>query len=648
MAEPLRVLMVEDSEDDATLMLHHLRRGGFDPDLQRVDTPEAMQASLEASTPDVILADYSLLKFNAPQALSVLKKTGLDVPLLIVSGSIGEDIAVSCMQAGASDYIMKDKLSRLVPAIRRELRESDGRRARRQAEQALRESEARYRLLVENTTDIITMEKLDGTVLYESSSVERVLGYKPEELVGRNRFELLHPDDVPAATEVIRRLQETGEEFASTEFRIRHRNGSWRTMEVAATLQGSFRGEPVILSTGRDVTERRALEEQFRHAQKMEAVGRLAGGVAHDFNNLLTAILGYSELLLEQLKDQPTVRLDVEEIRKASERAAGLTGQLLAFSRRQVLAPRVLDLNETVAGMGEMIRRLIGEDVELSVTLAPDLGNTRADPGQIEQVILNLVVNARDAMLNGGQLMIETSNTELDENYARRHTGSIPGPYVMLAVSDTGTGMDAETMSHLFEPFFTTKEVTKGTGLGLSTVYGIVKQSGGTIWVYSEPAHGSTFKVYLPRVEESIERRAVSAAPAESPRGTETVLLVEDEETVRALVRDVLGRRGYQVLEARDGQEALALGELLAPVELMITDVVMPGISGSDLAATLTTRFPNLKVLFISGYTDRGIVHQGQLDPRTPFLQKPFTPEALLRKVREVLNEQPATDNATP
>jgi nitrogen-specific signal transduction histidine kinase/CheY-like chemotaxis protein len=394
----------------------------------------------------------------------------------------------------------------------------------------------------------------------------------------------------------------------------------------------------------RDITQRRQLEEQLRQAQKIEAVGRLAGGVAHDFNNLLNVITGYGQMVFRRLPDGPE-REKTKAILQAAERAAGLTRQLLAFSRKQVLEPKVLDLNAVVGGMDEMLRRLIGEDIELHTQLAPSLGRTKADPGQLEQVLMNLVVNARDAMPRGGRLTLQTANAVMDDTYIRDHLGARPGRYVMLAVCDNGLGMDPETQKHIFEPFFTTKEKGKGTGLGLATVYGIVKQSEGYIWVESAPGAGTTVKVYLPRVEaepaaEEVRRPAV---PEELPRGTETVLLVEDEDMVRRMTREVLEGAGYRVLEASSGFEALRVsaghdGNL----DLLLTDVVMPGMSGRELSERLAPVRPTMKVLYMSGHTDDAIFHHGVTQAGTGFLQKPFTPDALERRVRELLGN-PAT-----
>jgi signal transduction histidine kinase len=394
---------------------------------------------------------------------------------------------------------------------------------------------------------------------------------------------------------------------------------------------------PSILAIFQDVTEQRIAEERSSQGERLAAIGRLTGGVAHDFNNLLTVITGYGDLLLARLSETDPARRYPEEIVKAAERAGRLTHQLLAFSRKQILQPQVLELNGIVTEIEKMLRRLIGEDIELSLNLSSDLGRIKADPGQIEQVLVNLAINARDAMSEGGKLTIETANVDLNETYARNHPTVQAGPYVMLAVSDTGCGMDKETQSHIFEPFFTTKELGKGTGLGLSTVYGIVKQSEGNIWVYSEPGRGTTFKIYLPRTGAAPGMIDVPAR-AVSTRGTETILLVEDEEILRKLAGEILEDSGYTVLKSGNAKEALRLFSAhQSRIHLLITDVVMPGLSGRELAERLTSLDPTLKVLYMSGYTDDTIVRHGVLEEGIEFIQKPFSPETFTRKVREVL-----------
>ncbi len=434
-----------------------------------------------------------------------------------------------------------------------------------------------------------------------------------------------------------------GDALKGLEVTRRKKDGTPVTLSLSVAPLHDADGQVTgMLTIAADLTELRQLEVQYRQAQKMEAVGRLAGGVAHDFNNLLTAILGTTSLLLEDLGPDAPARLDVQEIEKAGKRAAVLTRQLLAFSRQQILDPHVVDVNALVVNLERMLHRLIGEHIELKTSLAPGLGAVRADPGQLEQAIVNLVVNARDAMPQGGLLTIETANTDLDSSYAETHVPAQPGAYVRLAITDTGTGMDAATRAHLFEPFFTTKPPGKGTGLGLATVYGIVKQSGGYIWAYSELGHGTTFKIYLPRVAAAAEPREPSSGVAQSSRGSETVLVVEDQAEVRTLARRALERRGYAVLEAWNGQEALGIAERHpSPIHLLVTDVVMPGMNGRELGAHVARQRPDMKVLYVSGYPDESVVRDGLVEPGLAFLQKPFTQGTLARKVREVLDTLP-------
>jgi PAS domain S-box-containing protein len=508
--------------------------------------------------------------------------------------------------------------------------------------------EQRLQSVLESVPDVVFSVSANLTEMhYISPACTRVLGFTPEEFAadtGRWR-KVIHPDDRLRVIALYEGAAKAARQV-DAEYRIQHPDGSVRWIEETIVPITDKSGVVARLDgVARDVTEQRRLQEQLRLAQKMEAVGRLAGGIAHDFNNLLTVITSYSDLLLEEMGQQDRRRGDVDEIRKASVSAAGLTRQLLAFSRQQVLEPRVLDVNAVLTGAENLLKRLLSENVSLVTAPAPHLGAVKADPGQLEQVIVNLAVNARDAMPEGGKLTIETANADMDEAYVRDHPLARPGPYVMLGVSDTGIGMDEQTQRRIFEPFFTTKELGKGTGLGLATVYGIVKQSGGFIWVYSEPGHGTTFKIYLPRVDEPVEGGRAPVAPTKSLRGTETVLLVEDAAAVRVVTRQVLDRLGYTVLEAPNGEAALQLASRhRGPIQLLLTDVVMPGVGGRQLAEQLTALRPELRVLYASGYTDDAVVRHGVLKPGIAYLQKPFTPEIVARKVREVLDLPRASD----
>ncbi|HJS66112.1 MAG TPA: response regulator [Nitrospiraceae bacterium] len=528
MKTPLRLLHLEDDPIDGELIVTTLIEGGIPCQSQRVDTRQAFVAALKEGRMNVILADYSVPGFDGMTALTLARQHCPDVPFLFVSATIGEELAIDTMLQGATDYVLKQRLGRLVPSVQRALRELDDRAERKRVEEALRQS-----------------------------------------------------------------------------------------------------------------------EKQFRQSQKMEAVGRLAGGIAHDFNNLLTVIMGYSQVLLTELGPQHPLRGKIEETLKAGERAATLVRQLLTFSRKQSLDPKILSLNTVVTSLENLLSRLIGEDVKLVSKLDPANGRLRADQAQLEQVLVNLVVNARDAMPKGGTLTIETTQVELTRSPVYYLTPLPPGSYVRLAVSDTGCGMDRKTQSHIFEPFFTTKGEGVGSGLGLSTVFGIVTQCGGAIDVTSRVGHGTRFDLYFPRVESDVISTAPIRSSGQSQRGTETILLVEDEPSVRTLIRDELRKLGYRVIEAKNGIEACLLATQQAGLfQLLLTDIVMPGMDGRELAQHLSVINPDLRTLFISGYMDDVGIMAGQEEGTTSFLQKPFTPEVLAGAVRNLLDANAPSDRA--
>ena len=644
----IRILIVEDRPNDAALMMRELRRAGHEPVWTRVDTELDYLAQLDQGW-DLILSDYSLPQFSGLRALELLKARGLDIPFIVVSGTIGEDQAVEAMKVGASDYVMKDRLGRLDTAIERALQAAVLRREQHQAETALGDRQARYEAMVRSINDGVISCDHQGRVVGWNPGAEKILGYSEREVLNQPFVQLI-PDRYQA--DHLAGMARVGEGGAShimgkaVELQARHKDG--REIPISLSLSQWQVGEAKCF-TGiiRDLserklaeTEREQLETQLRMSQKMEAIGRLAAGVAHDFNNLLTVILGYTEFALHRAPEGSSLREDLAEVNQAADRGAMLTRQLLAFSRKEVLQPTLVDLNQTVAAFDKTFRLLLGEDINFVLRLAPDLGLTMADPSQIEQVIMNLVINARDAMPRGGTLVIESADIEIDDAYAANHAGVQPGSYVQLAISDTGCGMDAGTKAHVFEPFFTTKEQGKGTGLGLSTVYGIVKQSGGGVVVYSELGVGTTFRIYLRREGSAV---AVTAAPTkvqERPPGNETILLVEDEEAIRKFAKRCLDGAGYRVVTAGDGEEALeVLTEHVGNVDLVVTDVVMPRMSGGVLAQKLSETRPALKILFVSGYTDAAILQHGVQHAGSRFLSKPFSPAGLLRKVREVLDD---------
>ncbi len=762
-AQELKVLVVEDDSADAELCLSQLRRSGFVVKATVVQTQHEFNTVIHEPW-DVILADQMLPGWEGSDVLAIVQKRGLMTPVILVTGRLEEQQAAEYIRRGAADYVLKESLVRIPIAVgaalarhslqqewqraQEALRASEERyrllfernlagvyrvtlqgrildlndagarifgyatsreamehplweittnpqdlknliqmtleqrtitnleirlqrrdgspvwvlfnaslldgnppqgpliegtlidiTERKAADEALRQSEKRFRALIENSSDAISLIDGEGKVLFSSHATSPILGYELKERIGRDIFELVHPDDRGVTLAGFTRLLGSPRGKTSVQIRYRHKQGHWRWLEALGNNLLEEPGVRAIVVNYRDITERKQLEEQLFQAQKMEAVGRLAGGVAHDFNNLLTAIIGYSEIVIDKLPGASPLRRNVVEIKRAAERAASLTRQLLAFSRMQVMSPQVLDLNSVMAELTRMLRRLIGEDIDLITVPGESLGRVKADPTQIEQVIMNLALNARDAMPHGGKLIIETSNATLDAEVGGGQMKVEPGAYILLSVKDTGCGMDKETRARVFEPFFTTKEKGKGTGLGLATVYGIVKQSGGYIWVESEKDQGATFKIYLPVVKEQAIRAAEAEAPPANMEGDETILLVEDESSVRLLVQTVLEAKGYHVIDARSGDDALKLCEnYKGRLDMVLTDMVLPEINGRELAQRLTAIRPHTKVLFMSGYSGAALGGESILELNAAFIQKPFTTDSLARKVREVLD----------
>jgi hypothetical protein len=638
MKETLKILQVEDSESDAALLVRHMERAGYRVQARRVEDAAEMRQALEEGQWDVVISDHQMAQFDAPGALLILQESGRDIPFLVVSGAIGEELAAAMMKSGAHDYLLKSNLARLAPAVEREIRDAHTRHERKQAEAELRESQDRLAIAM-NATHLGTFDfDLRTGKLVWSDSLKRQFGLPPNAEVSAETVRSgIHPDDLAQVETAVRNaLPGAGAHFAA-EFRtvgIEDRVERW----LAAWGRAFFdsEGQPVrYIGVSLDVTERKQLEEQFRQAQKLESIGRLAGGVAHDFNNLLTIITGYSEMALAEIDERHPLRDSLVEIADAAARAGSLTRQLLTFSRRQLTAAKRIVLNDLVRDFQKMLARLLGEEVDLVLSLDPEDGVLMADPSQIEQVILNLAVNARDAMPDGGKLLIETSSMFADEEFSQAHFSVAPGPYVVLAVSDNGSGMTPEVKAHIFEPFFTTKPPGKGTGLGLSTVWGIVKQSGGSVWVYTEPGRGTTFKLLFPAMDAKPGHDEAAPA-AESPSGKETILLAEDEPGVRKYTRQILEKHGYTVLEAGNGREALrAAREFPGEIALLLTDVVMPQMGGAELAAAFAAAHPATRILCMSGYSER---LWPEAKTARNYIQKPFTPASLLHRVRAVLD----------
>jgi PAS domain S-box-containing protein len=638
MKTAINILIVEDSQDYEDLLVRELRRAGFDPKWKRVETEPEFLAELKKS-PDIILSDYSMPQFSGLRAAQLTKESGTGIPFILISGTVGEETAAAAMKQGATDFLLKDRLGRLGSAVSRALQEAQDRRESNRLEDERRISEARYRALFDHTPDGIIIGNSNGFGIDANASACRMLGYSHAELVKMHASNIVFSAEVKNIAPALSAINARAD--YDREWLLRRKNGSVFTAEVIATAMPDGN----LLTIIRDITARKELEAQFVEAQKMEVIGHLTSGIAHDFNNILGVIIGYNDMMMPELAAGTLSFKCAEEIRHAAERAVTLTRQLLLFSRKQVVQPSVLDLNETIEGTEKMLRRLIDENVELTIVEGKETGRIRADSGLIGQLLMNLVINARDAMPSGGALKIETSNVTFDELYAHTHANANVGDHVMLAVSDTGTGMTDEVKLHLFEAFFTTKPKGKGTGMGLATCQTIIKQCGGCIDVQSELGKGTTFKIYFPRVEQAadpVDMFKKSGAAKAPPRGTETLLLVEDEPSVRHLACSILEAQGYNVLRANNGQDGLRVAREFknGTISLVITDVIMPLMSGKMMAEWLKATYPDLKILFTSGYTDDAIAQHGVLEKGVAFLAKPYSPAMLARKVRAMLDNE--------
>jgi PAS domain S-box-containing protein len=635
MSATLRLLIVDDNRAEVERMQQELGRCGFDVHRQRVETASELRAALVGGSWDLVVSERVLPGFGAHQALAVVKEINPEIPLIVLSANLTEETAAELMRAGAKDCLRKESPSRWGPVVARELREAENRRARARAEQEA----FRLAAVVHSSSEGIIAQTPDGIVTAWNPTAEKLFGWSASEAIGRRISFLVPPDRLEEHSKSMERLRR-GERVEHGET-IRVRKDGTR-VDVAITASPVLDQAGRVIGTAkfaRDITEKKLLEQEYRHMQKMNAIGELAGGVAHDFNNLLTIIFGYTDLLLQRFPPNDPSRGPVEEIYRAGERSAALTRQLLAFSRKQVIVPMVLDLNALVCDTEKMLRRVIGEDIRLETFLQPHLGHVKAGAGQLEQVLVNLTLNARDAMPTGGRLTLRTENANLWESSAHARVGVLPGSYVVLAVSDTGCGMTEEVKARIFEPFFTTKEPGKGTGLGLAVVHGIVKEAGGGIEVYSEPGVGTTFKVYLPRADPPVWSGKPSSVQLAPPCGKETILLAEDEDGVRALTHHILAGCGYNVLDAASGDEAVGVVRRHPQaIDLLVTDVVLPGLGGGKLAEQILAVHPRAKVLYLSGYTNDAVIRHGILHDEVQFLQKPFSPLSLACKVREVLD----------
>ncbi len=650
MSDVTHILLVEDSATDAELAKRELKKVLPYCQILCVEQYNDYLIALEEFQPDLIISDYAMPSFDGIAVIQIAKKQFSIASIIILTGSIDEDTAVTCMKAGADDYILKENLRKIGPAALRALAEKRLRQERQEAQEALRESQERLNMALAAARMGVWEWNLQNDSVVWSPECNAIMGRDEFDCTLTNFLESVHPEDINWVMTSAHAAIASGTLYEA-EFRVRRDSGEIRWVANVGQAKYNTMQEPLrLVGTVQDITARKQaaaeqekLEEQLRQSQKLESIGRLAGGVAHDFNNLLTVMAGYTHIAQSRLAANDPLQKTLAHIQRANERAAKLTHQLLAFSRKQMLAPSALDLNALTKNLHHMLERLIGEDITLTTLLQPTLMAITADVSQLEQVIINLVVNARDAMPIGGTITIETCNLEINGAYLLAHPSiDVPlGPAVMLAVTDTGHGMTDEIKSQIFEPFFTTKEAGKGTGLGLATVYGIIKQSGGDIVVHSTHGKGTRFQIIFPANTETKPVQLEQAKPEVDNGGHETILLLEDEEMVRNLAVTVLREQGYTVLEVTQLDEVWALVEQHhGRIDILLTDVVMPEASGPQVAAQIKKYRPEIRVLFMSGYTDDTVVHHGLKTAQVDFIAKPFSPASLAAKVRAVLDKQ--------
>jgi PAS domain S-box-containing protein len=638
----IHILHLEDDPMDAELVQTRLAEADLDCRITRVQSRDAYEARLGQNPLDIVLADYQLPMYDGMSALRLAHECRPDIPFIFVSGVLGEETAIEALTQGATDYVLKQNLTRLAPAVQRALEEARNRQERRQAQQALEESEIKMRYILDSVDEGFIVIDREYRIILANRAFCDAVDRREEHVIGRLCHEISPHGSRPCLASgegcPVRRTFETGTAHAAFHTHEDAAGTQYHLELKAYPMVGPSGAVTSVIETIHDVTEKRKLQEQLVQSQKMESIARLAGGVAHDFNNMLSIIIGHSELALEQVSASEPLFKNLHEIQSAGERSAALVRQLLAFARKQTVTPIVLDLNDTVTGMLNMLRPLIGEDIDLEWRPGEGLWPVKMDPSQIDQILANLCVNARDAIEGVGRITIETDRAAIDEAFCTLHPEFVPGEYVLLTVSDDGCGMDPQTLPNIFEPFFTTKEVGKGTGLGLAMVYGIVKQNKGVVKVSSEPGSGSSFKLYLPRHAAAIEVRQRRDRAVPPPGGDETILLVEDEASILSLAETMLQKLGYRVLAAATPGEALRLAQAHhAQIRLLVADVIMPEMNGRALANQVAALSPEVACLFMSGHSGDLIAQHGILDEAVYFIQKPFTMKELAVKVRQAL-----------